>query len=122
MPLEIGTRVDARALYKTPLLRMLEEDLHVPIVRAVETVEAMPADPEVASNLQIPLLYPVMHVKRLMYTDHDRIFEVVETYYRADKYQYSVELLRVRRGGKTTWSAAATKADPSTHAPAPTRA
>ena len=116
LPVAIGDRVDAHALYRTPLLRMLEQDLNVPIVRAHETVEAMAADPEVATHLQIPLLYPVMHVKRLMYTDHDRIFEVVETYYRADKYQYSVELTRVHRGGKATWSAKATSAEPSTAA------
>ena len=48
-----------------------------------------PANPEVAEQLGIPVLYPVMHVTRVMFTDGDRAFEVVETFYRADKYHYS---------------------------------
>jgi hypothetical protein len=39
-----------------------------------------------------------------MFTEHDRPFELVETFYRADKYQYSVELVRVRRDGKWRWT------------------
>jgi hypothetical protein len=44
-----------------------------------------------------------MHVTRVMFTDRDRAFEVVETFYRADKYHYSVNLTRVKRNGKWTW-------------------
>jgi GntR family transcriptional regulator len=79
-------------------------DMKIPIVRAVETVEAAPADPEVSGRLRIPVLYPVMHITRTMYTEGDKPFEVVETFYRADKYKYSVSLTRVQRDGKWTWS------------------
>jgi GntR family transcriptional regulator len=104
LPAEIGDRIEADALYTLPLNAVLERDLHVPIVRAQETVEAAPADPEVAEQLSIPVLYPVMHVTRVMFTEGGRAFEIVETYYRADKYQYSVSLVRVKRDGKWTWS------------------
>lgn len=104
LPVAIGDRVDAEALYRVPLLAMLERDLGIKIVRAEETVEAAPADPTVADQLGIPVLYPVMHVTRVMFTDHDRAFEIVETFYRADKYQYRVNLNRVRRDGKWAWS------------------
>ena len=103
LPLEIGKRVRAKDLYAVPLLRILQEDLRIPIVRARETIEAAPADPDVAAKLAIPVLYPVMHMKRVMYTTGDRPFELVETYYRADKYHYSVNLVRVKRKGKWTW-------------------
>jgi len=103
LPIEIGAGIDPAALYTRPLNEVLEHDLHIPIVRAQETFEAAPADPEVAGQLAIPVLYPVMHVTRVMFTEKDQPFEVVETYYRADKYQYIVNLTRVKREGKWTW-------------------
>jgi GntR family transcriptional regulator len=103
LPIEIGSRIRAKDLYSVPLLRILQTDLRIPIVRAQETINAVPADPEVAQKLGITVLYPVMHMKRLMFTTADRPFEIVETFYRADKYHYSVNLVRVKRKGKWTW-------------------
>jgi GntR family transcriptional regulator len=103
LPADIGARVDPAVLKTVPLNTVLERDLKIPIVRAEETVEAAPANPEVAQQLGIPVLYPVMHVTRVMFTERDTAFEVVETFYRADKYQYSVNLTRVKRNGKWTW-------------------
>lgn len=103
LPLEIGSRVREKDLHTVPLLRILQEDLKIPIIHAHETIEAAPADPEVAQKLGIPVLYPVLHMKRVMFTTGDRPFELVETYYRADKYHYSVNLVRVKRKGRWTW-------------------
>jgi len=103
LPVEIGARVDPAVLKTVPLNTVFERDLKIPVVRAEETVEAAPANPEVAEQLGIPVLYPVMHVTRVMFTDGDRAFEVVETFYRADKYHYSVNLSRVKHKGKWTW-------------------
>jgi len=44
-----------------------------------------------------------MHMRRVMFTSGNRPFEVVETFYRADKYHYSVNLVRVKRKGKWAW-------------------
>lgn len=103
VPVEIGAQLDPAVLKTVPLNTVLERDLKIPVVRAEETVEAAPANPEVAHQLAIPVLYPVMHVTRVMFTERDRAFEVVETFYRADKYHYSVNLTRVKRNGKWTW-------------------
>jgi GntR family transcriptional regulator len=103
LPVEIGSRIRAKDLYATPLLKILQIDLRIPIVRAQETIDAVPADPEIAPKLGITVLYPVMHMKRIMFTTGNKPFEVVETFYRADKYHYSVSLVRVRRKGKWTW-------------------
>jgi GntR family transcriptional regulator len=103
LPLEIGRQIREKELYRVPLLWILQEELKIPITRAHETVEAAAADPEVAERLDIPLLSPVMHVKRVMFTDRDRPLELVESYYRADRYQYSVNLIRVKRDGKWAW-------------------
>jgi len=103
LPAEIGKRIRAKDLYSIPLLKILQTELRIPIVRAQETIDAVPADPEVAQRLGITVLYPVMHMRRVMFTTADRPFEVVETFYRADKYHYSVNLVRVKRKGKWTW-------------------
>ena len=58
---------------------------------------------EKVRRLGITLLYPVMHMRRVMFTSGNRPFEVVETFYRADKYHYSVNLVRVKRKAKWTW-------------------
>jgi len=104
LPVEIGNQIQEKDLYRVPLLWILQEQLKIPITRAHETVEATAADPEVAARLDIPLLSPVMHVKRIMYTERDRPLELVESYYRADRYQYSVNLIRVKRDGKWAWN------------------
>ncbi|OGB94082.1 MAG: hypothetical protein A3G35_05470 [candidate division NC10 bacterium RIFCSPLOWO2_12_FULL_66_18] len=103
LPVEIGQQIREKELLRVPLLWILQEELKIPITRAHETVEAAAADPEVAERLDIPLLSPVMHVKRVMYTEPDRPLELVESYYRADRYQYSVNLIRVKRDGKWAW-------------------
>ena len=103
MPVEIGRRIRAKELYSVPLLKILQTELRIPITRAQETIDAVPADPEVAQKLGITVLFPVMHMRRVMFTTGDKPFEVVETFYRADKYHYSVNLVRVKRNGKWTW-------------------
>ena len=104
LPTEIGQRIRAKDLFSTPLLKILQQDLKIPILRARETIEAAPADPDTARRLGIPVLYPVMHMTRLMYTTGDRPFELVDIYYRADKYHYSVNMVRVKKGGRWRWT------------------
>jgi GntR family transcriptional regulator len=104
LPTEIGARIPIADLYSLPLLKILQEDLKIPIVKARETIEAAPADPDTARRLGIPALYPVLHMTRVMYTTHDKPFELVDIYYRADKYHYSVNMMRVKRQGKWTWT------------------
>ena len=50
------------------------------------------------------MLYPVLHMTRVMYTTGDKPFELVDIYYRADKYHYSVNMTRVKRQGRWTWA------------------
>lgn len=104
LPIEIGDRIPVDDLYSLPLLKILQEDLQIPIVMARETIEAAPADPDTARRLGIPALYPVLHMTRVMYTTNERPFELVDIYYRADKYHYSVKMMRVQRQGVWTWT------------------
>ena len=51
-----------------------------------------------------PFLSPVMHVRRVLFTIGEKPLQIVDSYYRADKFHYSVHLVRVQDKGKRSWS------------------
>jgi GntR family transcriptional regulator len=104
LPLEIGSYLTAERLKKIPLVRVLEEDLKIQIVHAHETITAAAADSEVSQSLDIPFLSPVVYVKRVLFTIEDSPLQIVDSYYRADKFRYFVHLVRVQSDGKSSWS------------------
>ena len=85
-------------------MRILEEDLKIQISHAHETISATAADAEIAHALRISFLSPVMHVRRVLYTADDKPLQMVDSYYRGDKFRYSVHLVRVQDKGKWSWS------------------
>jgi len=104
LPLEIGKHLNQENLRNSPLVRILEEDLKIQIIDAHETIKATAADTEVAQSLGTPFLAPVMHVQRVLFTTDDRPLQIVDSYYRADKFHYSVHLVRVQDKGRSSWS------------------
>jgi GntR family transcriptional regulator len=86
------------------LVRILEETLKIQIIDAHETITAAAADTEIAQSLDLPFLSPVMHVRRVLFTVDERPLQIVDSYYRADKFHYSVHLVRVQDKGKSSWS------------------
>jgi GntR family transcriptional regulator len=104
LPLEIGQHLNEENLKVSPLVRILEEDLKIQITDAHETISAAAADTEIANALGISFLSPVMHVRRVLYTLEDKPLQLVDSYYRGDKFRYSVHLLRVQDKGKWSWS------------------
>jgi len=104
LPLEIGQFLNKENLKGSPLVRILEEDLKIQITHAHETISATAADTEIANALRINFLSPVMHVRRLLYTADDKPLQMVDSYYRGDKYRYSAHLVRVQDKGRWSWS------------------
>ncbi len=104
LPLEIGRHLNKENLENSPLVRILEEDLKIQIAGADETIMAAAADTEVAQALDIPFLSPVMHVTRVLFTTDEKPLQIVDSYYRADKFHYSIHLTRVQDKGRWSWS------------------
>ena len=104
LPLEIGKHLTKDSLQQTPLVRILEEDLKIQIIDAHETISAAAADTEIAQSLDLPFLSPVMHVRRVLFTVDEKPLQIVDSYYRADKFHYSVHLVRVQDKGRSSWS------------------
>lgn len=64
----------------------------VPIVRAQETLTAGGADPQTAEMIGVAKDTPVVVLKRVTYTQGDRIVEVRTTKGRADRFSYKTEI------------------------------
>ncbi|MBI4471480.1 MAG: GntR family transcriptional regulator [Acidobacteria bacterium] len=104
LPVETGSRIREDQLYNVPLLRILEDELQIPVTGAQETIEASLADAETANHLEVAVMSAVMQIKRVIFTLGNRPLETVESFFRADKFQYPVNLIRVRHNGKQIWA------------------
>jgi len=109
LPVETGKHLNEENLKAAPLVRILEEDLKIQITDAHETISAAAADTEIANSLGVAFLSPVMHVRRVLFTLEETPLQMVDSYYRADKFRYSVHLVRVQDKGKWSWSQKAVK-------------
>ncbi|MFN3476168.1 MAG: UTRA domain-containing protein, partial [Candidatus Methylomirabilales bacterium] len=57
-------------------------------------VEAIKADIEIASLLSISMFDPILHIETDVFSQAGNPVEIVDTYFRADRYRYTVELIR----------------------------
>jgi len=77
------------SLYKT-----LEQGYKLVLGRAVQIVEAKPADDYEAKLLKIKIGQPVLMLQRLTYLAFGEPIEFVQSTYRGDRYKFIVELKR----------------------------
>jgi len=77
------------SLYKT-----LEEHYGLRLGRAVQTIEAKPADEYEEKTLGVELDQPVLSLERLTYLQNGQPIEYVRSTYRGDRYRFTVELSR----------------------------
>jgi GntR family transcriptional regulator len=103
LPMEIGERIDPVLLRKYPLLRILEEHLHIVIDRAEQSMHATLADAVAARRLVVPFASPVMFAERLYFEKGGKPLQIAQTFYRADRYQFTVGLSRYRKKGQWRW-------------------
>ncbi|OJZ75473.1 GntR family transcriptional regulator [Mycobacterium paraffinicum] len=71
---------------------MWERRLGIPIARATYEIHAAGASVEVAGALNLPLGSPVLVLERISHDKDDKPLEVVEFYYRPERYRFSVTL------------------------------
>lgn len=83
-----------RGLLEGSLYKTLEEGYGLRLARAVQTVEAKPADEYEAGVLELKLGQPVLVLERLTYSADGEPIEYVRSTYRGDRYRFMVELSR----------------------------
>ena len=75
------------------MLRVLEEKVKVPLGTVRHAAEAIKADAEIAQLLEINPFEPVLYIASLVRSADGHPVEVADTYFRADRYRYTVELV-----------------------------
>lgn len=83
-----------RGLIEGSLYKTLEEGYGLKLGRAVQTVEAKPADDYEAKLLGLVVEQPVLVLERLTYLTTGEPIELVRSAYRGDRYRFAVELSR----------------------------
>jgi len=74
------------------LYQTLKEKFGIFPMRALQHIEAVSCPPEEASLLNVPRKSPVLHIFRTTFDQNNRPFETVESYYRSDRYVFTVEI------------------------------
>lgn len=100
VPLDVARRVSAAEMAKQPMFELLEQ-AGVRIGHADQFIGATLAGVEAARSLAIPVGAPVLRLVRTVFDDTGRPVERVIALYRADAYQYHMELRRPVRAGRS---------------------
>lgn len=87
-------RIAERGLIEGSLYKTLENGYGLKLGRALQTVEAKPADEYEASLLEIGIGQPVLILERLTYLAGGEPIEYVRSIFRGDRYRFIIELVR----------------------------
>ncbi len=95
LPSHLGERVAREALATRDIFAVLEADCGASLAHADLVIEAVLADAQQASLLDIAPGSPVLHIERLTHTRDGRPVDYEHLYCRCDNFQYH---LRLKRG------------------------
>jgi GntR family transcriptional regulator len=87
-----GLTLEALSDDTGPMYALFETQFGVRMVRAVEKIKAVSADPETARLLEIGIGQPLLSVERVAYTYNDVPMELRRGLYRTDAWHYRNEL------------------------------
>jgi GntR family transcriptional regulator len=90
LPLDVGSRLNKKDLYRMSLLKIFREKLHIPLGEAFQTIELTVADKHIAEALKIPLGGQILMIQRSFFTKDGKPFDFVQSYYRGDKFRFFV--------------------------------
>lgn len=93
VPEDIGSKFSADDLTERPLLAILEAN-GVRVSAAKQTITATLADARVAHHLKIRAGDPLLNISRVVFDQDNRPVEYINALYRADLYQYRMNLNR----------------------------
>lgn len=90
---EFGEKITEQDLAEHGMLRLLEEKVKVPLGTVRHAAEAIRAEAEIAHLLEINPLDPVLYIESLVRSAEGHPVEVANSFFRADRYRYTVELV-----------------------------
>jgi GntR family transcriptional regulator len=92
LPDALGKRVAALDLTHASISQLLEKRFRIKFVEEKQQVEAMVADTELAQLLDVPIGAPVLLIRRFLRLHNEQGSVLFDSYYRADRYRYTVNL------------------------------
>jgi GntR family transcriptional regulator len=95
LPYEIGQELAKLDLTHTTLFRELGRSLDLELVEIYQHIEASGADPAMARLLEIDVGAPLLVTRRALSHDGAKPTMLFETYFRADRYYYTVQVARL---------------------------
>ncbi|MFZ9709020.1 MAG: GntR family transcriptional regulator [Steroidobacteraceae bacterium] len=96
VPLDVARRVDAGDMARQPMFELLGR-VRIRIERADQFIGATLAGVEAAKALELSVGAPLLRLVRTVFDDTGRPVERVIALYRADAYQYHMEMRRFER-------------------------
>jgi GntR family transcriptional regulator len=103
LPIDIGEKLNARALKSKTLTHLMETDLKITIKKAVQTIEADIVDSYIGAILEAREGDPCLILRRVVYEKDGRAIEYLVATFRADRYMYTNMLLRHKKGKGYEW-------------------
>ncbi|MDI7258645.1 MAG: GntR family transcriptional regulator [Thermodesulfobacteriota bacterium] len=103
LPMEIGSKIVKKELFKKPLLQILEQDFNIQFSEVVQIIQASFADSEVSEKLGIPCGSPTLFVERVLYTKHRKPVQMFQAHYRGDLFKYIVRIKNIRKKNGNIW-------------------
>lgn len=105
LPEALGRLFEARDLRDSPMLALLEKN-GVRIASARQAITSVLAEPKAAAALQLAAGAVLTRLTRVLRDETGQPVQHVTAYYRPDRYQYSMTLMRVSGGGEGEWGVA----------------
>lgn len=97
LPLALGRRIRERDLARRSMIEILRDKLKIRLSRLRQQLEARMPDEEIAALLGIDLTHPVLLLRLLAFDTSRRPVQVVDTFYRADRYRHEIDLPAIAR-------------------------
>jgi len=88
---EVGKRIPDRLLRRYPIFRVLRDELRLPLKRIDINLKAMASPPEVSQPLELDPTAPVLYFFGALYDRGDRLLNIAEIYFCADRFAFHIE-------------------------------
>lgn len=92
LPPEIAAPLTPQELYEKPLLRTLMEKTDIVVGYGEMSIEAIPAEPDIANILNIQIFDPLILRQLCYYFPSGEPFEIVFCFMKPDYFRYKVEI------------------------------
>lgn len=105
LPYRVGILLPMALMEDQPLMTLVEKHAGVSIEWASQVFQAVSADADLATLLDIDLMAPVLKMTLTAFTAENETVNYANVYYRSDRYNHHGYLRRRRTSDHLTWTA-----------------